>query len=196
MSSQESPRYADYHRTVVGFHGTRRLTALQIVSGESGFKPSKNAYDWLGHGVYFWEYAPQQAWDWARQRYKDESDDEIAVLGSMIRLGNCFDLLDPGNLDVLEEHHAQLKQDAEDVGQPLKQNARNKKYLDCAVFNTTYLSIENQGEAVDTAQAVFVPSAPKDRLWNSSGLFRGAHIQLCVRNLECILGVWLVQPEG
>jgi hypothetical protein len=30
------PRFADYHRTVVGYHGTRRSTALRVVQGLEG----------------------------------------------------------------------------------------------------------------------------------------------------------------
>lgn len=47
------PRYADYHRTVVGYHGTKKDTALRIVQGMEGFEPSRNEDDWLGHGIYF-----------------------------------------------------------------------------------------------------------------------------------------------
>src|ERR1700730_5185253 len=96
------PRFDDYHRTVVGYHGTRRSNALRIVQDLEGFKRSENTDDWLGHGIYFWEYAPKQAWAWANQRQKNQNwDEEIAVLASMIRLGNCFDLLDPDNLQEL-----------------------------------------------------------------------------------------------
>jgi hypothetical protein len=58
----------DYDRTVVAFHGTRRAIATKLVDGDS-FDASTNDDDWLGHGIYFWEYAPQRAWAWARQRY-------------------------------------------------------------------------------------------------------------------------------
>ena len=78
------PRYADYHRTVVGYHGTRRSTALRIVQGLRGFEPSENDDDWLGHGVYFWEYAPQQAWLWAEQRRRSKGWDEDVAVGAMI----------------------------------------------------------------------------------------------------------------
>ena len=37
---------------VVGHHGTSQQIADQVLSG--GFLVSKNAYDWLGDGVYFW----------------------------------------------------------------------------------------------------------------------------------------------
>jgi hypothetical protein len=64
------PRFADYHRTVIGYHGTRRSIALRIIQGLEEYKRSENADDWLGHGIYFWEYAPKQAWAWADQRRK------------------------------------------------------------------------------------------------------------------------------
>ena len=96
------PRFADYHRTIVGYHGSRRSTALRIVQGLEGYRRSENADDWLGHGVYFWEYTPKQAWSWAERRRELQGwGEEVAVLASMIRLGNCFDLLDPDNLGVL-----------------------------------------------------------------------------------------------
>ena len=93
------PHYSDYHRTVVGYHGTRLSTAHEIIKGDKQFEASENNDDWLGHGIYFWEYAPQQAFVWARNRQASKKwGEQIAVLGSMIRLGNCFDLLDPVNV--------------------------------------------------------------------------------------------------
>ncbi|WP_441286844.1 hypothetical protein ACSRUE_31625 [Sorangium sp. KYC3313] len=59
---------------------------------------STNDDDWPGHGIYFWEYAPQQAWWWARRRY---GEDDAAVVGAMIHLGRCLDLLDPVNARLL-----------------------------------------------------------------------------------------------
>jgi hypothetical protein len=69
--------------------------------------------------------------------------------------------------------------------------------LNCEVFNFAYAALELQMESrqVDTCRAVFVPSTRTDRLWYGSGINAHAHIQLCVRNPECILGTWLVKPE-
>ncbi len=50
----------DYDRTLVAFHGTRRATAKKLIRGDA-FGVSENDDDWLGHGIYFWEFAPQQA---------------------------------------------------------------------------------------------------------------------------------------
>src|SRR4051794_22865003 len=97
-------RFDDYHRTVVGYHGTRLSVALDVVNRRRFFKESRNRDDWLGHGVYFWEYAPQQAYWWAeRRRRRQHWDEPVAILGSMIRLGFCLDLLDPFNVRYLKE---------------------------------------------------------------------------------------------
>ena len=54
-------RFDDYHRTLVGYHGTSLGTALRIVNRVQGFRWSERDYDWLGAGIYFWEFAPRQA---------------------------------------------------------------------------------------------------------------------------------------
>lgn len=50
--------------TITGYHGTR-LDAVDGILNE-GFRPSKNDWDWLGHGIYFWQDAPYRAESWAR----------------------------------------------------------------------------------------------------------------------------------
>jgi len=187
------PRFADYHRTVVGYHGSRRSTALRIVQGLEGYRRSENADDWLGHGVYFWEYAPKQAWSWAEQRRELQGwGEEVAVLASMIRLGNCFDLLDPDNLGVLSGFCVEYEKLERKIGSSPKVNRNKSKYLDCAVFQFAYAAFDDRDDPVDSCRAVFVPS--NQRLWSRSGVYRNAHIQLCVRNPDCILGTWLVKP--
>jgi hypothetical protein len=52
--------YLDYHRTVVGYHGTSAKIADALVEG-APFRESVSVNEWLGSGVYFWEYASKQA---------------------------------------------------------------------------------------------------------------------------------------
>ena len=59
--------FEDYHRTIVGYHGTRLSVALDIVNRRKPFESRENEGDWLGRGVYFWEYAPRQAEWWANR---------------------------------------------------------------------------------------------------------------------------------
>ena len=107
-------RFDDYHRTVICYHGTRLSTALRIANRVADSQWSRQNFDWLGHGVYFWEYAPGQALNFAQvhklqaQQWADPTPEDhrraaepIAVVASMIRLGFCFDLLEPTNLEYL-----------------------------------------------------------------------------------------------
>ncbi len=188
------PGFEDYHRTIVGYHGTLRETALKIVSGEKEFNYSKNDDDWLGHGVYFWEYAPKQAIQWAERRYKKQKR-PVAVLGAMIRLGRCFDLLDPTNAKTLKTFNRKLVADMNKEKLKIPKNVRAHKRLDCLTLNAFYGAVENNSEpndSVDTCRAVYVPTQTQDRLWEQSWLYQDTHIQLCVRNTACILGVWMV----
>lgn len=189
-------RFDDYHRTIVGYHGTRLSVALEIVSRRRGFKYSRNRDDWLGHGVYFWEYAPQQALWWAERRKKRQGWQEpIAILGSMIRLGFCFDLLDPYNVRYLEEIHSQYIKRQSEAGLPIPQNANHHKPLDCEIFQYAYAAIQfDRGQPPDSSRAVYVPTGKGKRIWNRSWISRSAHIQVCVRNPTCILGTWLHSP--
>lgn len=190
-------RFDDYHRTIVGYHGTRLSVALDIVNRRGRFKYSRNRDDWLGHGIYFWEYAPQQAFWWAERRRKRQGWDEpIAILGSMIRLGFCFDLLDPYNVLYLKEIHEEYKATEIAAGRPVPENANHHKYLDCAVFQYAYAVIEDSEEqlSVDSARAVYIPTGDEKRVWTRSWISNGAHVQICVRNPACILGTWLHHP--
>lgn len=192
-------RFDDYHRTIVGYHGTRLSTALGIVNRTRRFRVSQNRDDWLGHGVYFWEYAPQQAYWWAERRRKRQKWDEpIAILGSMIRLGFCFDLLDPYNVTYLREIYDAYRAAEAAAGRAIRENANHYKYLDCAVFQYAYAVVENsEGQSsVDSARAVYVPTGDEKRIWSRSWISNGAHIQICVRNPSCILGTWLHHPTN
>lgn len=183
--------FADYDRLVIGFHGTRRETAMRIVTQESTYKASHNDDDWLGHGVYFWEHAPQQAWWWAKRRYAKTA--KIAVLGAVIRLGNCLDLLDPANGQLLQGFHKDMVKEYKDRGETPRQNANNHKYLDCETLEYAYEALKLGGLPIDSSRGVYVATGSPARLWTRSWLSKDAHIQLCIRNKSCILGTWLVE---
>jgi hypothetical protein len=190
--------FLDYHRIIVGYHGTSSAVADRIVRTQL-FTPSRNRHDWLGHGVYFWEHAPKQALWWARRRYKDDA----AVVASMLRLGNCLDLLDPENARQLQKFHNQLQTAMESQGLALPNNANTKKYRDCAVLEAYYKTAhELNNEAIDSARGVYVPTPGSAgltgggvRLWDRSWLTLDAHVQVCVREhamKSCIVGTWPV----
>lgn len=167
------------------------MTADRLVEGEA-FTVSENIDDWLGKGIYFWEYAPKQAWWWARRKYKADA----AVVGAMIRLGNCFDLLDSRNLKNLKNAHTTMIDTFEEAGIDVPTNARHYRDLDCAVFNYYYEEAEESGSPIDSARGVYVPTAGAKRVWKGSWIYEDAHIQICIRNTKNILAVWHVRPDG
>jgi len=47
--------YSRRSNLVVGFHGCDQSIANKIIEGKDDLIASTNDYDWLGHGIYFWE---------------------------------------------------------------------------------------------------------------------------------------------
>jgi hypothetical protein len=189
---QELFNYHDYHRTIVAFHGTTQAVADRLVDG-GPFTSSINKDDWLGSGIYFWEYAPKQAWWWAKT-FKKKA--EPAVVGAMIRLGNCFDLLDPANVQSIKRLHDVMIDTWKTAGVEAPGNFRHRRNLECAVFNHYYDESAVEGKPIDSARAVHVPTDKSKRIWKGSWICEEAHIQVCVRNPRNILAVWHVGPDG
>lgn len=181
--------FHDYHRTIIGYHGTSAEIAEKLVDGEA-FAASSNDDDWFGNGIYFWEYAPKQAWWWA-SKFKRKK--RPAVAGAIIRLGRCLDLLDPVNVATLKRFHDDALQNWTAAKLPIPKNGNQHKKLDCALFNLFYAE---SVPAVETARAVYVPTESAKRAWKRSWIYEEAHIQICVRESQNILAVWRVRKDG
>jgi hypothetical protein len=203
------PQYDDYHRTVVGYHGTGLSAALRIVNRVEGFRWSERDYDWLGRGIYFWEYAPKQALNFARIRQRqfqekqnktpeDErrAKEPLAVVACMIRLGYCLDLTEPENLEEMGQVFEAYQQSLELANEPLPKNSRKFRKLDRAVFEYAYavFSEAQPKRLVDTTRGIYIPTDGSRRIWPGSWISRDTHIQLCVRNPASLLGTWLQYP--
>ena len=64
--------------------------------------------------------------------------------------------------------------------------------LDCAVVNHLHQILETAKlPAFDTVKGIFIEGGP---IYENSGFYKRTHVQICVRNLECIKGVFRV-PE-
>ena len=60
-----------FARIVVGYHGCESGFAERLFAGHvtvDDWQRSENDHDCLGHGIYFWEYAPERAMRWAEER--------------------------------------------------------------------------------------------------------------------------------
>ena len=52
-----------FARIIVGYHGCTEDFARDLLLGTapvSAWQPSTNDWDWLGHGIYFWEHSPER----------------------------------------------------------------------------------------------------------------------------------------
>jgi len=183
-----------YARTIYGYHGCSATTAESVLGG-APFKPSEKAYDWLGAGVYFWEYGLDRAWRWAKERHPDEP----AVVGAHLQLGNCFDLLDTRFTDILKELAPIYAERIKATGGDLPQNTGKglkARFLDCAVLNWSLSFLEAQGQLYQSVRCAFSEGDPvyDDGAGFRSEIFLETHIQVAVRDSACILGTF--RPPG
>lgn len=101
---------------VIGFHGCDKSVGEAILRGDaSHLKPSVNDYDWLGHGIYFWEGNPQRALEFATQRARGGRNSKGSikspfVLGAVIDLRHCLDLLDSSGLQQMADAYTLLRE--------------------------------------------------------------------------------------
>ena len=59
--------YSKSHTLVFGFHGCDQSLIEPVITNKIQLKPSRNEYDWLGFGIYFWENDVSRALEWAQQ---------------------------------------------------------------------------------------------------------------------------------
>jgi len=189
------------NQTVYGFHGIDKEIGLQILNQEKEFKLSTNRYDWLGDGIYFWENNPTRAWQYAEtaRKRKNSSIKTPYVLGAILELGNCLDLLNQKHLDFLAHSYGLLKELLADEKDFPKNTGFNKndfdfkkRELDCSVVRMAHLYMNSKGIYFDSVRAAF---------WEGEELYEGAgfrtqnHIQIAILNPNCIKGVFLPRDK-
>jgi hypothetical protein len=183
-----------WSRYVLGFHGCDEVTAGKVAAGLEGLKPSRNDYDWLGHGLYFWEDGCERALRWAKEQSR-RSDSPIkspAVLGAVIDLGNCLDLVQVEYLDLVKDAHQHLVELFEEIDRTPPANSgpgmRSRK-LDCAVFESLHqFRTREKKSAFDCVRAFFTEGEP---LYPNAGIRHLDHVQICVRDPRSIVGYFL-----
>lgn len=175
---------------ILGYHGCDAKVADALVSG-TAFEFSRNEYDWLGHGVYFWENDPERALHWARNAPKTAKRiDTPAAVGAAIDLGLCLDLTTQASLEVIKQAYDLLRDTLASQGKPLLKNSSEfKRELDCAVFNFLYESMP--APKFQTVRGVLTEGGA---LYEGAHIMSRTHVQIAVRDLSCIKGVFRVSP--
>jgi len=76
---------------------------------------------------------------------------------------------------------------------PTNSNDQLRRNLDCAVARRLHTILESQSlPAVDTVKGIFMEGMPA---YPGAGFYEKTHIQLAVRNAQCIKGVFRVPQE-
>lgn len=181
---------------VLGYHGCDREIAERVVLGEQ-FTPSTNEYDWLGHGIYFWEANPSRGLEFAEElSRRPRAASRIkrpAVVGAIIDLGLCLDLTTGAGLAQLKIAYEALAAIARAASSKvIPANRGLRRSLDCAVVNVAREINAEQGVKIDTVKAAFIEGPP---IYPEASFHEKTHIQVCVCNTDCIIGVFRV-AEG
>lgn len=193
---------------VLGYHGCDAAIARQAVLEGVSILQSDKDYDWLGPGAYFWEADPVRALEWARWKVSRGEYANASVVGAVIDLRNCFDLVSREDLEIFRSAHASFSKLRALSGLSMPENknpkgTKNKdrvlRYLDCAVFRHLHELIEQQKskrpalQPFDTVRGMFVEGGP---VFPGSGIYRKSHVQIAVRNMDCVKGLFFPLEEG
>lgn len=188
---------------VYGFHGIDKTAAKKILNHKDMFRPSNNDYDWLGHGVYFWENNEARANQYALQDSTRKRSKIIRpfVLGAVIDLGNCLDLLDQRNLDFIAFAYEDMVKNLRIAGKPIPENTHfgkadfdfKNRQLDCAVIRYAHALAKDEGTEFDSVRAAFWEG---DELYPGAGFRKQNHIQIAVINPDCIKGIFIPRKKA
>lgn len=53
---------------IIGFHGCDAAVRDTLLQNPNDYKISQKSFDWLGHGLYFWENNYDRALQWAHDK--------------------------------------------------------------------------------------------------------------------------------
>lgn len=191
---------------VLGYHGCDASVAERVFAGKASLIPSANDYDWLGHGIYFWEHNARRAYEWAcelrdgpraRAGGAKPHVSSPAVVGAIIELRLCLNLLDSRSIEMVRRAYGDLADIYREAEQPLLRNEggadRLMRRLDCAVIELLHANRRGRGDPpFDTVRGAFVEGEP---IYPDAGFHDKTHVQLCVRTPDCIKGYFRPLPD-
>ncbi|MBV7533215.1 hypothetical protein [Chitinophaga sp. sic0106] len=187
----------------IGFHGCEADLSNKVINGNTTLRSSKNSWDWHGDGIYFWQNNYDRAWDYAKNPPKGVKINTPGVIGAVFNLGNCLDLTDKKWLDLVKYSYDTVEKSFAKVGKKMPVNLnpiddptskdRIIRKLDCAVIKNIHAEIEsNKLPPFDSVRGVFFEG---NLLYHSAGFHEKTHLQVCIRNPNCIKGYFLPRKE-
>ena len=188
-----------YHQPydVMAFHSCDRELGLRLLNGFDELRPSNNPWDWLGPGIYFWEHNPSRALTYAEEaaRLQQKFSGRIKtpfVIGAIIELGWCLNLMEPNSINIVKEAYTFLLRTMREGGENMPENKGANRQLDCAVIRWVHESNKKFGDvAYDTVRSPFHEGNP---IYEGANFTDRLHVEICVRNPAKIKGYFLPRP--
>lgn len=205
--------YRSRSNLIIGFHGCDADVCSRLLNHPNEILKSEKPYDWLGHGIYFWENNYERAHQWAKDKVHRGEIKTPAVIGAVITLDYCLDLLDSQFIEMVRQSYELMVESYDALGKEVPKNRDLKtdlhkdkifRDLDCSVIEFLHqknqelisqdialngFSLQNK---FDSARGVFTEGGPA---FNGAGIQLKSHIQICIRNSNCIKGFFLPRKE-
>lgn len=135
---------------VIGFHGCDAETCQSLLNTPNELVYSEKPYDWLGHGLYFWENNYERALLWAKDKKTRGEINNPSVIGAVLHLGYCLDLLDSRYIKMLQEYYKVMESEYRILSKEIPQNKDFKtdryndkivRELDCTLIEYMHQTI-------------------------------------------------------
>ena len=107
---------------VIAFHGCDIRVRDKLLNHPNEIAISQKPYDWLGHGMYFWEYNYDRALSWAEDKKKRGAIEIPAVIGAVLYLGYCCDLTDTKFIHLLSDAYERMAKEGTNAKKELPKN--------------------------------------------------------------------------
>lgn len=205
--------YSSRPNLMIGFHGCDKSVREKLVLKPNLVRQSQETFDWLGHGFYVWENNHERALQWAKDKSKRGKINFPSVVGVVYQLNNCLDFTDSASINILSRYYSLMKDDFAELQKELPANKdlpRDKYHdlilreLDCAVIEYIHQQMAEKIKTdvntngfsdlyqFDTVRGVFTEGGPA---FEGAGIQMKNHIQICIRNLNCIKGFFVPREE-
>lgn len=197
--------YSSRSNILIGFHGCDESVRDQLLTKPKRVNISEKPFDWLGHGFYIWENNYDRALEWAKDKQRRGKINKASVIGVVFTLDYCLDLIDSEFIEMLTVYYGLMKVDFSYIEKELPKNKDVKedehkdlliRELDCAVIQYLHQKIKEEIKSdkdtlikeFDSARGVFTEGGPA---FPGAGVQKKSHIQICIRNMNCIKGFFL-----
>ncbi len=205
--------YNSRNNLIIGFHGCDEKVQKELLNEPNKIQASNKPYDWLGHGIYFWENNYERALQWAKEKQESGQIKKASVIGAVISLDNCLDFTDTTFINLLIVYYEMMSKEyrAMDKQLPQNKNVKQDKYkglllreLDCTVIEFMHQRISEEinndintkgysdYRSFDSTRGLFTEGG---EAFPGAGIQKKNHIQICIRNNNCIKGFFLPRKE-